>query len=231
MKTGIKVIAFDADDTLWDNQPQFNEVITEFTKLLRPYCSEKIAAEAIHKVQVKNLPIYGFGAKSLTLSMTQVACKLSNNQIGAASIEKILQLGKKLLSSPVILLDSAEKVVKQLKEKYLLILITKGDLVEQKRKLQDSGLLKYFHHIEILSDKKVEDYQNLFDRLNLKPEEFIMVGNSLKSDIIPVLELNAQAVYIPYHSTWKHEHVENYEPGNKNFTEIEKLSDLIEILM
>jgi putative hydrolase of the HAD superfamily len=227
----IKVIAFDADDTLWDNQPQFDEVIAEFTKLLRPYCPGEIADKAIHRVQVENLPIYGFGAKSLTLSMTQVACKLSNNQIDAASIEKILQLGKKLLSAPVELLDSAEEIVKQLKEKYRLILITKGDLVEQKRKLRDSGLLKYFHHIEILSDKKVEDYQNLFDRLNLKPEEFVMVGNSLKSDIIPILELNAKAIYVPYHSTWEHEHVENYEPDNKNFTQIEKLSDLIKILM
>ncbi|MCK4981631.1 MAG: HAD family hydrolase [Victivallaceae bacterium] len=230
MKSAIKVIAFDADDTLWDNQPQFNEVITEFTKILKPYCSEKNAAEAIHKVQVENLPIYGFGAKSLTLSMTQVACKLSNNQIDAAGIEKILQLGRKLLSSPVILLDSVEKVVKQLKEKYLLILITKGDLVEQKRKLRESGLSKYFHHIEILSDKKVEDYQNLFDRLNLKSKEFVMVGNSLKSDIIPVLELNAQAVYIPYHSTWEHENVNDYDQNHKNLTQIEKLSDLIQIL-
>ena len=227
----IKVIAFDADDTLWDNQPQFNEVITEFTKLLRPYCSEKTADEAIHKVQVENLSIYGFGAKSLTLSMTQVACKLSNQQIGADGIEKILQLGKKLLSSPVVLLDSAEEVIKQLKEKYCLILITKGDLVEQKRKLRESGLLKYFHHIEILSDKKVDDYQNLFVRLGLRPEEFVMVGNSLKSDIIPILELNAKAIYIPYHSTWEHEHVEDYKANNKNFSEVKKLSDLIKILM
>ena len=98
MKSAIKVIAFDADDTLWDNQPQFNEVIAEFTKLLSPYCSEKTACETIHRVQVENLPIYGFGAKSLALSMTQAACQLSNHQIDALSIEKIIRLGKKLLS-------------------------------------------------------------------------------------------------------------------------------------
>ena len=225
----IKVIAFDADDTLWENQPQFNEVITEFTEILRPYCPEKTAYELIHKIQVENLTLYGFGAKSLTLSMMQVACKLSNNQIGADDFEKILQLGKKLLTYPVTLLDNVENIVKQLKEKYRLILITKGDLVEQKRKLQESGLLKYFHHIEILSDKRIEDYKELFTRLNLKPEEFVMIGNSLKSDIIPVLELNAKAIFIPYHSTWEHENIENYEADNKNFTEIEKLSDLIKI--
>ena len=227
----IKVIAFDADDTLWENQPHFDEILREFVKLLKPYCSENTAWDAIHRTQVANLPLYGFGARSLTLSMTQEACKLSNNQIDAASIEKILQLGRKLLTMPVELLDSAEEVVKKLKEKYRLILITKGDLVEQERKLRDSGLIKYFHHIEILSDKKIEDYQDLFERLNLKPEEFVMIGNSLKSDIIPILELNAKAIYIPYHSTWEHEHVENYESSDRNFLEIEKLSDLIKILM
>lgn len=227
----IKVIAFDADDTLWENQPHFNEILREFVRLLKPYCSEKTAWDAIHRTQVENLPLYGFGARSLTLSMTQEACKLSNNQIDAANIEKILQLGRKLLTMPVELLDSAEEVVKKLKEKYRLILITKGDLVEQERKLRDSGLIKYFHHIEILSDKKIEDYQDLFERLNLKPEEFVMIGNSLKSDIIPILELKAKAIYVPYHSTWEHEHVENYESSDKNFLEIEKLSDLIKILM
>lgn len=216
MNSTIKVIAFDADDTLWENQPHFNEIIGEFTKLLKPYCSEKRSWDAIHKVQVENLPLYGFGARSLTLSMMQVACKLSQNRIDAISIEKIIQLGKKLLSMPVELMDSAEEVVRQLKEKYRLILITKGDLVEQQRKLRDSGLLKYFHHIEILSDKRVKDYQDLFSRLNLKPEEFVMVGNSLKSDIIPILELNAHAVYIPYPGTWEHEHVENYESSSRN---------------
>lgn len=231
MKDAIKVIAFDADDTLWENQPHFNEIITEFTKLLKPYCSEKESWDAIHKMQVGNLPLYGFGARSLTLSMTQAACELSNYQIDATSIEKIIQLGRKLLTMPVELMDSALEVVKQLKEKYRLILITKGDLVEQERKLRDSGLIKYFHHIEILSDKRVEDYQNLFDRLNLKPEEFVMIGNSLKSDILPILELNAKAIYIPYHSTWEHEHVNNYDKNHKNLTQIEKLSDLIQILM
>jgi len=227
----IKVIAFDADDTLWENQPHFNEILTEFVKLLKPYCSEQTAWDAIHRTQVENLPLYGFGARSLTLSMTQEACKLSNNKIDAASIEKILQLGRKLLTMPVELLDSAEKVVKKLKGKYCLILITKGDLVEQERKLQESGLNKYFHHIEILSDKKREDYQNLFERLSLKPEEFVMVGNSLKSDIIPILELNAKAIYIPYHSTWEHEQVNDYNKDHKNLTQIEKLSDLIKILI
>jgi len=227
----IKVIAFDADDTLWENQPHFNEILTEFVKLLRPYCSEKEAWDAIHRTQVENLPIYGFGARSLTLSMTQEACRLSDNQIAAASIEKILQLGRKLLTMPVELLGSVEEVVKKLKEKYRLILITKGDLVEQERKLRDSGLSKYFHHIEILSDKKIENYKNLFERLNLKPEEFVMVGNSLKSDIIPILELKAKAIYIPYHSTWEHEHVNDYNKDHKNLIEIEKLTDLIKILL
>ena len=227
MKNSIKVIAFDADDTLWDNQPQFEEIITEFSKILGPYCSEKNANETIHREQVKNLPIYGFGAKSLALTMSEMACSLSNYQITARELEKIIQLGKKLLTMPVVLLDSAEKVIKELKNKYRLILITKGDLVEQKRKLRESGLLKYFHHIEILSNKRIEDYRDLFARLNLKPEEFVMIGNSLKSDIIPVLELKAHAIYIPYHSTWQHEKVDNHNPNHPNLTQIKTLSDLL----
>ena len=227
----IRVIAFDADDTLWENQPHFSQTISEFTKLLKVYCPEEISDKAIHEAQVKNLPVYGFGARSLTLSMLQTACQLSNHQIDALSIEKIIKLGRKLLTMPVKLIDSAEEIVKQLKEKYRLILITKGDLVEQERKLRDSGLSKYFHHIEILSDKKIDDYRHLFDRLNVKPEEFVMIGNSLKSDIIPVLELNAKAIYIPYHSTWEHENVDNYNQKHENLTQIEKLSDLIKILI
>lgn len=227
----IKVIAFDADDTLWENQPHFSQTISEFTELLKPYCPEETSEKAILAAQVNNLPIYGYGARSLTLSMLQTACHLSNHQIDASSIEKIIQLGRKLLTMPVELIDSAEYVIKRLKEKYRLILLTKGDLVEQERKLRDSGLITYFHHIEILSDKKTQDYRSLFERLDLKPEEFVMIGNSLKSDIIPVLELGAKAIYIPYHSTWEHEQVSDYDLGHKNLTQIEKLNDLLEILI
>ena len=226
MKNRIKVIGFDADDTLWDNQPQFNKVIESFVDILSPYCREETALKAIHEMQVNNLPVYGFGAKSLMLSMTQVACELSEYRIDAHSIEKIIDLGKGLLTMPVELLDDAEKVICELKDRYTLVLITKGDLVDQKRKLRESGLEKYFHHIEVLNDKKENDYRGIFKRLNLNPQEFAMIGNSLKSDIIPVLELGATAVYIPYHSTWEHEHIENYEPEHNNFYELEKLSDL-----
>ena len=231
MKNRIKVIGFDADDTLWDNQPQFNKVIKTFVELLTPYCREETALKAIHEMQVSNLPIYGFGAKSLALSMTQAACELSEYRIDAHSIEKIINLGKDLLTMPVELLDDVVKVVRSLKDKYTLVLITKGDLIDQRRKLRESGLEKYFHHIEILNDKKENDYRGIFRRLNLNPQEFAMVGNSLKSDIIPVLELGATAVYIPYHSTWEHEHVENYEPEHADFYELEKLGDLLEMFL
>ena len=231
MKNRIKVIGFDADDTLWDNQPQFNKVIKEFVNLLSPYCREETALKTIHEMQVANLPVYGFGAKSLALSMTQAACELSEYRIDARRIEKIIELGKSLLTMPVELLDDAEKVISELKSKYTLVLITKGDLIDQKRKLRESGLEKYFHHIEVLNDKKENDYRDIFKRLNLNPQEFAMVGNSLKSDIIPVLELGATAIYIPYHSTWEHEHVENYEPEHANFYELERLGDLLAVFL
>jgi putative hydrolase of the HAD superfamily len=231
MKDRIKVIGFDADDTLWDNQPQFDEVIKEFCAILSPYCPKQSALERIHEVQVENLPVYGFGAKSLALSMIQVACELSNRKIDGVGVEKIIALGKKLLTMPVNLMDSAEEVIRELKEKYTLVLITKGDLIDQQRKLRESGLEKYFHHIEILADKKISDYEKLFERLNLNPEEFAMIGNSLKSDIQPVLKLNAYAVYIPYHATWEHEKIHGFDTSHLKFIEIEKLKDLTNIFL
>jgi putative hydrolase of the HAD superfamily len=229
MKNKIKVIGFDADDTLWDNQPQFDEVIKEFCSILNLYCPKQAALERIHEIQVENLPVYGFGAKSLTLSMVQVACELSAHKIDGSGIERIIALGKKLLTMSVCLMDSAEEVIRKLKDNYRLVLITKGDLIDQQRKLRESGLEKYFHHIEILSDKKLLDYKKLFDRLNLNPEEFAMIGNSLKSDIQPVLKLNAYAVYIPYHATWEHEKIHNFDTNHLKFTQVERLKDLLDI--
>lgn len=229
MKDRIKVIAFDADDTLWDNQPQFDEVIDEFCEILSPFCPSETALRAIHKTQVVNIPVYGFGAKSLTLSMTQTACELSDYRIDAKSVERIINLGKKLLTMPVELLDSAEEVLSELQGKYKLLVITKGDLIDQKRKLAQSGVERFFDHIEVLNDKKAADYSHLFKRLTINPGEFAMVGNSLKSDIIPVLELGAHAIYIPYHCTWEHEEVDSYDPYHKNLLEVEKLKDLLKV--
>ena len=222
-----KVIAFDADDTLWHNESYFRETENKFYALLEGYMPEHGLAKELFQVEMQNLELYGYGIKAFTLSMIESALKISNKTIKLDDIEKIIQYGKELLQMPVELIDDVEKVLQALHGKYKLVLATKGDLLDQHRKLTKSGLGKYFHHIEIMSEKKELDYQRLLRRLEIKPEEFVMIGNSLKSDVLPVLELGGTAFHIPYHVTWAHEHVDR-EIDHKNFHSLEKLADLLD---
>ena len=200
-----KVIAFDADDTLWVNEPYFQETEKIFCKLMDNYLPPAETSRELLKTELKNISLYGFGVKSFVLSMIETAARVSDGQANMELAGKIIEMGQVLLRKPVELLDGVKEVLQELNGTYYLVLATKGDLLDQERKLQKSGLDKYFHHIEIMSDKKEEDYRKLFKRLNCRPEHFLMVGNSYKSDILPVLELGGYAIYIPYHTTWAHE--------------------------
>lgn len=222
-----KIIAFDADDTLWHNESYFRETENKFYALLEGYMPEHGLAKELFKVEMQNLDLYGYGIKAFTLSMIESALKISDKTIKLEDIEKIIQYGKKLLQMPVELIDDVEGVLKFLHGRYKLVLATKGDLLDQHRKLTKSGLGKYFHHIEIMSEKKELDYQRLLKRLEIQPEEFVMIGNSLKSDVLPVLELGGTAFHIPYHVTWAHEHVDR-EIDHKNFHSLEKITNLLE---
>ena len=161
MSSKIKVIAFDADDTLWVNETYFREAETEFAQLLANYETENKIDKELFRSEIRNLPIYGYGVKGFVLSMIECALELSNYQINPKTIEKILEIGKRMLEKPIILLDGVEDVLKSLEGKYKLIVATKGDLLDQERKLEKSNLLKYFQHIEVMSDKRTEDYQKL----------------------------------------------------------------------
>ena len=154
--------------------------------------------------QVKNLPLYGFGIKAFVLSMIDSALELTNHQISGNGIERIIKIGKDLLQKPVELLPEVEDVLQQLKGKYKLVVATKGDLKDQHRKLHDSGIGHYFHHIEVMSDKKELDYEKMLGRLDIKPENFIMIGNSLKSDVLPVLNIGGHGYHVAYHTTWEY---------------------------
>jgi putative hydrolase of the HAD superfamily len=160
------------------------------------------------------------------LSMIESALDLSNQRVPQATITRILDLGKKMISRPVELLDGVEEVLRQLEKKYRLIVLTKGDLLDQERKLEKSNLSRYFHHVEVLSDKKESNYKNLLDHLEIPVEEFLMIGNSLKSDILPILNIGAQAVHVPFHTTWAHEEVPPEEQSNNHLT----LGGITEIL-
>jgi putative hydrolase of the HAD superfamily len=224
-----KIIAFDADDTLWHNEPYFDEAQERFCALFQDYASSQEILGLILNHQVKNLPLYGFGIKAFTLSMIETALQLTNHQISGKGIEQIIAIGKDLLQKPVELLPNVEDVLEQLKGKYKLVVATKGDLKDQHRKLHDSGIGHYFHHIEVLSDKTELDYEKMLGRLECHAEDFLMIGNSLKSDVLPILNIGGHAIHIPYHTTWEYEKID-FEIQHKNFKALTNIETLLTIL-
>ena len=221
----IKVIAFDADDTLWVNEPYFQEIEKKFCELLEDFLPHHSVGKELFRVEMDNLELYGYGAKAFVLSMVETVLKVSSNTAPIHLVGKVIEFGKELINKPIELLEDVEDVLKSLKSNYKLVVATKGDLLDQERKLMKSGLEKYFHHIEIMSDKQVKDYQKLIKHLDIQPNEFMMIGNSLKSDVLPVLELGGVGVHVPYHTTWAHEVVDvNIE--NPNFIQISHLSEI-----
>lgn len=225
----IKVIAFDADDTLWVNETYFREAELQFAKLLSKYETLNKIDQELFKVEMNNLPLYGYGIKGFILSMVESALKLSNYKLNPKIIDEIITIGKKMIDKPVELLDGVEQVLKTLKPNYKIILATKGDLLDQERKLEKSGLTKYFHHIEVLSEKKEANYKVLLSHLGINPSEFLMVGNSLKSDVLPLLEIGAKAIHVPFHTTWAHEVVTN-NGNNNEFRTVKKLNEILKHL-
>jgi putative hydrolase of the HAD superfamily len=226
MISNIKIIAFDADDTLWHNEPYFDEAQERFCELFQDYASSQEILGMILSHQVRNLPLYGFGIKAFTLSMIETALALTDHKISGKGIEQILAIGKDLLQKPVELLPEVENVLVTLQGKYKLVVATKGDLKDQHRKLHDSGLGTFFHHIEVLSDKTELDYQKMLGRLDCKPEQFLMIGNSLKSDVLPVLNLGGHAIHIPYHTTWEYEKID-FEIEHDNFKSASSITEIL----
>ena len=226
----LKVIAFDADDTLFINEPYFQETEQKFCALLSDYLSQQGLSQELFRVEIQNLDLYGYGIKGYTLSMIEAAMNISNKTIPIEIIEKIIQYGKELLQKPIELLDGVEETLKALHGKYKLIVATKGDLKDQQRKLHDSGLGPYFHHIEVMADKQELNYEKLLKRLEINAGEFFMIGNSLKSDVLPVLAIGGHAVHIPFHTTWEHEKV-NHKVEHPNFKMLEKITDVLPILL
>lgn len=230
MAKKIKVIAFDADDTLWVNETYFREAELEFAKLLANYETANKIDQELFKKEIENLSYYGYGIKGFVLSMIECALELSNYQIKPKTIAGILNIGKEMLEKPIELIDGVEEVLKTLQNKYKLIVATKGDLLDQERKLERSNLLQYFHHIEVMSDKKEKDYLKLIKHLDIKPTELLMIGNSLKSDILPLVNIGASAIHIPFHTTWIHEQVENKEMENRNYITLSNIKEVLGII-
>ncbi|MEO3406968.1 HAD family hydrolase [Mucilaginibacter sp. CAU 1740] len=225
----LKVIAFDADDTLWVNEPYFQATEEKFCSLLENFSPQHTISKELFKVEVDNLPLYGYGIKGYILSMIEAALSISEKNISVEVIETILEYGKEMLNQPIEILDDVEQVLSSLKDHYRLVVATKGDLLDQERKLKKSGLAHYFHHIEIMSDKKEADYIKLIKHLDIEPSQFMMIGNSLKSDVMPVINIGGHAVHVPYHTTWAHEHVETVLT-HQNFKQVDKISEVLEFI-
>lgn len=227
MYKDIKVISFDADDTLWVNETYFREAEGKFAKLLSKYETENKIDQELFKTEIKNLSLYGYGIKGFVLSMVESALELSNNKIPQDKIEAILNIGKEMLDKPIELLEGVEEVLQSLQGKYKLILATKGDLLDQERKLEKSNLLQYFHHIEVMSDKKPKDYKKLIKHLDIKPSELLMIGNSLKSDVLPLVKIGASAIHVPFHTTWAHEEVANDQESTTEYKTVINIKEVL----
>lgn len=225
----FKVIAFDADDTLFVNETYFLETEEKFCELMSDYLSHQGLSQELFRIEIANLKIYGYGIKAYILSMIEAAMTISNNTIPVTVVAKIIQYGKELLEKPIVLLDGVEETLEALYGKYKLVVATKGDLLDQRRKLHNSGLGKYFHHIEVMSDKQEQDYLDLIKRLEIKPSEFYMIGNSLKSDVLPVLNIGGYAAHVPFHTTWAHEKID-HEIKHENFSAFENITEVLNVL-
>ncbi|MFY9150580.1 MAG: HAD family hydrolase [Prolixibacteraceae bacterium] len=229
MLNSIKVIGFDADDTLWANEPFYQAVEKEFCRILKPYKTEEETSAELFKTEIRNLETYGYGAKGFILSMIETAIQITENQISPDEINRIIETGRSLMNMPIQLIDGVEHVLQKLQHRYKLILATKGDLLDQEQKLKRSGLAEYFHHIEIMSDKQETNYQKLLSHLEIENHEFLMIGNSVKSDILPVVNIGAKAIHVPFEIMWQHE--TQHEPHDTStFQTVDKISEILNLL-
>ena len=223
------VIAFDADDTLWHNESIFYSTHDKFKDLLSKYHDEEWIASKLNETESRNILHFGYGVKGFTLSMIETAIELSEGRITANEIQSLIEIGKAMMNAPVELLDGVRETIETLAQTFELMLITKGDLFHQESKIASSGLGEFFNRIEIVSEKEVSVYERLIRKYNIKPERFAMIGNSLKSDILPVIAIGGVAIHIPYKTEWVHERVEASELDGKHFIQIDHIKLLPEL--
>ena len=227
---GVRVVGFDGDDTLWHSETRFHVTQAEFRELLARHVPDADIDTHLAEMEMKNLAIYGYGVKSFTLSMLETAIELTKASISATDLDVILGWGKRMLMEPAELLDGVESTLRALSERFDILLITKGDLFDQESKLARSGLGELFLGVEILSEKNEDTYRGVFQRRGINAADFVMVGNSLRSDVVPVVSLGGRAVHIPYEVTWQHEHVPEDEMPKNGWRRIPSVAELPALL-
>lgn len=226
----IKTIAFDADDTLWVNEPLFRINEEKFDSLLKSYISDDEITKKLYETEVRNLKHFGYGIKGFVISMIETAIELTNGDIKGCDLKKIIDWGKEQIDHPVNVLDDVYRVLKTLNGQYKLMIITKGDLFDQESKIARSGLADYFDIIEIVSEKDEGTYSTLLKKHNINPNELLMIGNSLKSDILPLVNIGAKAIHIPFHTTWVHEEINPKDLDNYEYVTLSKIKGVLDIL-
>jgi putative hydrolase of the HAD superfamily len=226
----IELIAFDADDTLWHNEPLFGETKRKFSRILTAYHSAEWIEGRLDETEIRNLARYGYGIKAFALSMIETAIELTEGRITGAEVREVMGLAWEMLHAPLELLPGVRETVEELAAAHRLMVITKGDLFEQEAKIARSGLGDFFTHIEIVSEKTPLAYEKIVARYGVRPGSFLMVGNSLRFDILPVIEIGGRAAHVPYRTTWFHETVPESELVGKEFSTLERISDLAALI-
>ena len=224
----IEGVAFDGDDTLWHSESHFVDAHQRFCALLAPYVDDPARIDdQVVATERQNLALYGYGSKAFTLSLIETAIMLTDGRVTADEINAILELGKRLLDHPVELLEGVEEVVGEMAESgRRLIIVTKGDLFHQEAKVAGSGLADRFERVEIVSEKDVSTYRRVMNAVGVEPDRFFMIGNSVKSDVLPVVELGGHAAHLPYTYTWEFEHVPDADAARQGFHELESIREL-----
>ena len=228
---GIKVIVFDADDTLWDNQSYFNRAEDVFIEELKEYGTAEELSETLFKTESANMPVLGYGAKAVCISMMETALAVSGGKVPGENLSRILSAAKSLLSLPATPLPGVETTLKSLKESglYRLIVMTKGDMLDQENKLRRSGLNEYFDRTIVVSNKGTKEYLDLCHSEGIAPSEMVMVGNSFKSDIRPVIEIGGRGIYIPFHTIWRHEVTQEFE--HQDIIRLDSFDGILPVLL
>jgi len=228
----IAFVAFDADDTLWENEPKYRHAERFFLETLSKYVSEDVILEELLKTEIQNLPTCGYGTKSFCMAMLETAMRVSKLKITTEELYKLYEFGKSLLKHPVHLYEGVEKTLELISKKYPTALITKGDMLEQERKIFSSGLMDKFDFIEVVNEKNEKTYLKLIEKYKIGSSQFMMVGNSPKSDILPVLKIGGHAIYIPAGEIWAHEIIDESNINYfDNYLKLKKFTDIAEVLL
>jgi putative hydrolase of the HAD superfamily len=225
----IDTVAFDADDTLWHNEHLFQDTQKKLEAIVQRYRPGEDIHDALFAVEMRNLDLFGYGIKGFTLSMVEAAIQLTEGRITAPEVHEIVQLGKAMMQAPIDLLDGVEETVKAVCGRYRVILITKGDIVDQTSKIERSGLAHCFEQVEIVPRKDAAIYRTIFTRHGIEPARCVMVGNSMPSDVLPMLELGGHGVHVPYTLLWAHE-AHDEDPVSDRFHRLERLAELPTLL-